>query len=110
VAIIVFLILDVLFIFIAIRFSPVIKVDDQYLYANKAKLPLKIISKATSLDARQTTKIRGVDADPKCFSATSPLINTAIRIDFEDVADPHTYWLLSTRKPEQLSKVLNQNV
>jgi len=110
VAIIVFLILDVLFIFIAIRFSPVIKVDDQYLYANKAKLPLKIISQATSLDARQTTKIRGVDADPKCFSATSPLINTAIRIDFEDVADPHTYWLLSTRKPEQLSKVLNQNV
>ena len=110
VAIIVFLILEVLFIFIAIRFSPVIKVDDQYLYANKAKLPLKIISQATSLDARQTTKIRGVDADPKCFSATSPLINTAIRIDFEDVADPHTYWLLSTRKPEQLSKVLNQNV
>jgi hypothetical protein len=110
VAIIVFLILDVLFIFIAIRFSPVIKVDDQYLYANKAKLPLKIISKATCLDARQTTKIRGVDADPKCFNATSPLINTAIRIDFEDVADPHTYWLLSTRKPEQLSKVLNQNV
>jgi len=110
VAIIVFLILDVLFVFIAIRFSPVIKVDDQYLYANKAKLPLKIISQATSLDARQTTKIRGVDADPKCFSATSPLINTAIRIDFEDVADPHTYWLLSTRKPEQLSKVLNQNV
>ena len=110
VAIIVFLILDVLFIYIAIRFSPVIKVDDQYLYANKAKLPLKIISQATSLNARQTTKIRGVDADPKCFSATSPLINTAIRIDFEDVADPHTYWLLSTRKPEQLSKVLNQNV
>ncbi len=110
VAIIVFLILDVLFIFIAIRFSPVIKVDDQYLYANKAKLPLKIISQATSLNARQTTKIRGVDADPKCFSATSPLINTAIRIDFEDVADPHTYWLLSTRKPEELSKVLNQNV
>jgi len=110
VAIIVFLILDVLFIFIAIKFSPVIKVDDQYLYANKAKLPLKIISQATSLNARQTTKIRGVDADPKCFSATSPLINTAIRIDFEDLADPHTYWLLSTRKPEQLSKVLNQNV
>jgi hypothetical protein len=110
VAIIVFLILDVLFIFIAIRFSPVIKVDDQYLYANKAKLPLKTISQATSLNARQTTKIRGVDADPKCFSATSPLINTAIRIDFEDLADPHTYWLLSTRKPEQLSKVLNQNV
>lgn len=110
VAIIVFIILDVLFIFIAIKFSPVIKVDDQYLYANKAKLPLKIISKATGLDARQTTKIRGVDADPKCFSATSPLINTAIRIDFEDMDDPHTYWLLSTRKPEQLSKVLNQKV
>ena len=110
VAIIVFIILDVQFIFIAIKFSPVIKVDDQYLYANKAKLPLKIISKATGLDARQTTKIRGVDADPKCFSATSPLINTAIRIDFEDISDPHTYWLLSTRKPEQLSKVLNQKV
>jgi len=107
---IVFVILVVIFIFVGYRFSPVIKVDSQFIYANKAKLPISIITKATPLSITETTKIRGINADPKCFSATSPLINTAIRIDFEDKDDPHTYWLLSTRKPEELSRVLEQKV
>ena len=109
VAIIAFFILLVLFVISGWKFSPIIKVDEQFLYANRAKLPLKIITKATPLNSRETTKIRGVAADPKCFSATSPLINTAIRIDFKDKDDPHTYWLLSTRKALELSKVLTPN-
>jgi hypothetical protein len=109
-AVIVFVILVLLFIFFGFKYSPVIKVDKEFLYANKAKLPLHIIKKATPLSVSETTKIRGVNADPKCFSATSPLINTSIRIDFEDKDDPHTYWLLSTRKPEELSRVLSQKL
>jgi hypothetical protein len=109
-AIIVFVILVLLFIFFGFKYSPVIKVDNEFLYANKAKLPLHIIKKAKPLSVSETTKIRGVNADPKCFSATSPLINTSIRIDFEDKGDPHTYWLLSTRKPEELSRVLSQKL
>jgi len=109
-AVIVFVVLVLLFIFFGIKYSPVIKVDNEFLYANKAKLPLHIIKKATPLSVSETTKIRGVNADPKCFSATSPLINTSIRIDFEDKDDPHTYWLLSTRKPEELSLVLSQKL
>ena len=92
--------------FLALRFSPVIKVDDTYLYVGRAKLPLKIITNASALSASETTKIRGINSDPKCFSATSPLINTAIRIDFSDTQDPHTYWLVSSRKAVELSKVL----
>jgi hypothetical protein len=110
IAAIVFAILLILFIFIGYKFSPVIKVDSEFIYANKTKLPLRIIKKATPLSVSETTKIRGINADPKCFSATSPLINTSIRIDFEDKDDPHTYWLLSTRKPEELSRVLSQKV
>jgi hypothetical protein len=109
-AVIVFVILVLLFIFFGFKYSPVIKVDNEFLYANKTKLPLHIIKKATPLSVSETTKIRGVNADPKCFSATSPLINTSIRIDFEDKDDPHTYWLLSTRKPEELSRVLSQKL
>ena len=110
IALIVFTILVILFIFIGYKFSPVIKVDSEFIYANKAKLPLRIINKATPLSVSETTKIRGINADPKCFSATSPLINTSIRIDFEDKDDPHTYWLLSTRKPGELSRVLSQKL
>jgi hypothetical protein len=109
-ALIVFVILVLFFILLSFKFSPVIKVDNEFLYSNKAKLPLHIIKKATPLSVSETTKIRGINADPKCFSATSPLINTSIRIDFEDKDDPHTYWLLSTRKPEELSRVLSQKL
>jgi len=105
-ALIAFSLLMILFVFLALRFSPVIKVDDTYLYVGRAKLPLKIITHASALSASETTKIRGVNSDLKCFSATSPLINTAIRIDFSDAQDPHTYWLVSSRKAAELSKVL----
>ena len=105
-ALITFILLMILFAFLALRFSPVIEVDDTYLYVGRAKLPLKIITNAAALSASETTKIRGINSDPKCFSATSPLINTAIRIDFLDAQDPHTYWLVSSRKPVELSKVL----
>ena len=110
IALIVFVFLVFVFIFLGFKFSPVIKVDNKFLYANKAKLPLRIINKATPMSISETTKIRGINADPKCFSATSPLINTSIRIDFKDKDDPHTYWLLSTRKPEELSRVLTQKL
>lgn len=110
VALFVFIVLFTFFLFLAFRFSPVIKVDERYLYANKAKLPIEIITKASPLTIAETTKIRGVNADPKCFSATSPLISTAIRIDFSDKKDPHSYWLLSTRKANKLSEVLSRNL
>lgn len=110
IAALVFILLVFVFIFLGYKFSPVIKVDSEFIYANKAKLPLAIINKATPLSISETAKIRGINADPKCFSATSPLINTSIRIDFDDKDDPHTYWLLSTRKPEELSRVLAQKV
>ena len=68
VAVIVFIFLVIVFIFLGYKFSPVIKVDSEFLYANKAKLPLRIINKATPMSISETTKIRGINADPKCFS------------------------------------------
>lgn len=107
VALFLFLALLVFFTFIGHKFSPIIKVDVNFLYANKAKLPLSIITKATPLSISETTKLRGVNSDPRAFSATSPLIRTAIKIDFSDKEDPHTYWIVSTRKAAALSQVLS---
>ena len=54
VAAIVFAILIILFIFIGYKFSPVIKVDSEFIYANKAKLPLRIIKGTTPLSVSET--------------------------------------------------------
>jgi len=109
VAIIFFLLLLSIATFSVFKFSTVIRVKDNKLFVNKANIPLNIITETKALNAKQTRRIRGVGADPKCFSATSPFIKTAVKIEFDDPKDPHPYWLISSKRPEELSQVIEKN-
>jgi uncharacterized protein YxeA len=105
-AIVLFVILLIIFILTAFFKVKLIKVDQEYLYVDKAKLPLKIITRATPMSVKDTSKLRGVAVDLKAFHVISPLVTTSIKIDFDDRQDPHSYWLVSTRKANELSTVL----
>ena len=105
-----FFILISVFLVSTLKFSPQIKVDEEYFYAGKAKLPLNIITKIQTLNAIETTELRGIKADLKSFHAVSPLISSSVKIEFNDIADPHTYWLVSTRKGPLLEQLLNKKL
>lgn len=106
IALIIFLTTATLLSLITYIFSPELRIDSDFFYAGKAKLPLKIIKDIQNLNAIETTQLRGIKSDPKAFHAISPLISTSIKIEFEDPADPHSYWLVSTRKGEKIKNVL----
>ncbi|MGA0082689.1 MAG: DUF3093 domain-containing protein [Candidatus Nanopelagicales bacterium] len=109
IAIIIFLLMSSILGIIAYVFSPVLKIDSEYFHAGKAKLPLKIITQIETLNSLETTQLRGVKSDLKSFHATSPLISTSIKIEFDDPTDPHSYWLVSTRKGQKIKDVLRMN-
>lgn len=109
VAFVIFAITTLILCFISYKFSPEIKIDSEFFYAGKAKLPLKIITQIEALNALETTQLRGVRTDLKAFHAISPLISTSIKIEFDDPTDPHSYWLVSTRKGSQIKNVLQQD-
>ncbi|MFM1826417.1 MAG: hypothetical protein RLZZ37_1052 [Actinomycetota bacterium] len=108
-AVAVFVIVSTILCLITYIFSPELKIDSQYFHAGKAKLPLKIITQIETLNALETTQLRGIRSDFKAFHAISPLISTAIKIEFDDPTDPHSYWLVSTRKGQKIKNVLQIN-
>ena len=55
-----------------------------------------------ALDGQTTARMLTRDADPRAYLLTRPYIKTAVRIDVADGADPHPYWLVSTRRPGEL--------
>ena len=57
----------------------------------------------TPLDAEQTRRARGPEADANAFLVLRPWVATAVRVEITDPADPTPYWLVSTREPQRFA-------
>jgi hypothetical protein len=82
-------------------------VGEEALGAGRARLEWRCCGPARPLDAAQTRRLHGVDADPRAYLLVRPYIPTAVRVNVHDPADPTPYWLLSSRHPERLAESIN---
>lgn len=62
----------------------------------------------TVLDVEQTQAILGAAADPSAFVVQRPWLSRVVRIDIQDPADPHPYWLIGTRHPLRLAHAIER--
>ncbi|QOR69114.1 DUF3093 domain-containing protein [Ruania alkalisoli] len=86
--------------------SPVVEVAGDTLRVDRARLPVELVSQVIELEGDELKHAmrRGLDARAHVrFRAWSP---TAVRIVFDDPDDPTSYWLVSTRRPAELSQAL----
>ena len=60
------------------------------------------------LDAPATRARLGVGADARAFVVGRPYLAQAVEVEVRDAADPHPYWLISTRHPSRLAAALDQ--
>ncbi len=58
------------------------------------------------LDAAATRDRLGVDADARAFVTQRPWLAECVVVTVEDAADPHPYWLISSRRPAQLAAAI----
>ena len=70
----------------------------------------RYIAGARALDADQTRRRAGVDADARAHLVLRPYVATAVEITLDDPADPVPYWLVSTRRPDALAAALERLV
>jgi hypothetical protein len=77
------------------------------LRAGRARIPLVHLGPAEALDAEQTKRVAGVDADARAYLLLRPYLKRSVRVTVTDPADPTPYWLVSTRHPERLAAVLS---
>jgi Protein of unknown function (DUF3093) len=76
------------------------------LRAGRAHISLSLCGRVETLDAEQTRRAGGSDADARAYLLLRPYIPTAVRVAIDDPNDPVPYWLLSTRRPERLAEAV----
>jgi hypothetical protein len=69
----------------------------------RARLEPPYVGKAVALDADQTRRRTGPDADARAYLVLRPYLRTAVEIAVDDGDDPAPYWLVSTRRPQALA-------
>jgi hypothetical protein len=87
--------------------SPVIEVTGSTLVAGKARLPLDVVAGAVASRGAQARAERGTGLDARAFLVIRGWIDPVVRVTLNDPQDPTPYWLVSTRRPEDLVAALS---
>lgn len=90
--------------------SPVVEVSGAVLRAGQARVPVAFLGEATALDVTTMRHELGPGLDARAYVCLRAWARTGVKIVLEDPADPTPYWLVSTRDPEGLVRVLAPSV
>lgn len=99
----------VLFLVIAgllLSSTAVIEVSESELKAGKALLPREFVGNVTSFREPEATVQRGTRLDARAWLLIRGWIHPVVKIEITDPSDPTPYWLISTRRPEELARAL----
>jgi hypothetical protein len=86
--------------------SLVISVSGKETRVGRATIEHAYVAGCRALDADQTRRRAGVEADARAHLVLRPYIKTAVEITLDDPDDPVPYWLVSTRHPQRLAAAL----
>jgi hypothetical protein len=86
----------------------VISVDAREIQIGRASIEHAYISSSQALTAEQARQRAGVEADARAHLVLRPYVKTAVEITLDDPDDPVPYWLVSTRRPQQLAAALRE--
>lgn len=95
------------FIAVIVNSSPVITVDQKVLTAKGATIETKFLGKAEVVPKEEIFREMGPQLDARAWLSIQASVKGLVKIQIEDPEDPTPYWLVSTRRPEVLSKLLN---
>lgn len=75
---------------------------ERWLHAGTAVLPASVVSKSLVVPESAHRNALGRQLDPAAFLVTHSWVRTMVLLVLDDPEDPTPYWLVSTRKPEEL--------
>jgi hypothetical protein len=86
--------------------TPTIEIADDQLHAGRARIPLEFIASAAGFRGADATAERGTRLDARAWLLLRGWIDPVVRIELDDPEDPTPYWLVSTRRPDELVAAL----
>jgi hypothetical protein len=74
--------------------------------AGRARIEATHLGTATALDAEETRRVAGPEADARAYLLLRPYLKRAVKVEITDPADPAPYWLVCTRHPDELAAAI----
>jgi Ca2+/Na+ antiporter len=93
-------------IYIAYAMRSTITFDGEELRIDRAHIESKYLGKVTILDSGAMRLLRTRDADPAAYLAIKFWAPTGIKIEVTDPRDPTPYWLITSKRGEELAALL----
>ncbi len=91
---------------VAVFSAPIIEVADGMLRAGTARIPLSFVGEVSVARKADARHARGPGLDARAHLVLRPDIDPIARIDLTDPDDPAPYWVVSTRRPEELAAAI----
>lgn len=83
-----------------------VRVTEQRVYAGRAQIEHQHISSIEALNKDQTRAALGANADARAFLVTKPYLSRCVKLCLNDARDPTPYWLIGSRRPDQLAQAI----
>lgn len=83
-----------------------VRVEAGVLHAGRAHIPVALLADPTPLDSEATRLLAGRDANARAYLLLRPYLKRSVRVEVTDPADPAPYWLISTRRPDELARAI----
>lgn len=87
-----------------------VSVDDRALTVGASRIEWAWVGGAKALDAAEARHRLGRGADARAHLAVRPYAPEAVEVTIADPADPHPYWLVSSRRATELADAINVRV
>jgi len=100
-----------LFIMIVAALSMTMKIEvtHESLIVDRAHIERRYLGDVIALDAKEMARVRGRDADPAAYLALRFWQPKGIQIFLNDDRDPTPYWLITSKRPNDLVAALQKN-
>lgn len=90
--------------------SPTVRLDDTSFAAGRASVPTRLLGDVAWARGEGARQERGPRLDARAFLLIRGWVDPVVRVALEDPDDPTPYWLVSTRRPEELAAALTAAV
>lgn len=100
------LVLLALTIYFYIFSSLAISIDESQLHVGRAHIDRRYIGEIETLSDEQMRFLRGPGIDPSAFLAIRFWVKGGVKIEVRDQRDPTPYWLVSSRRPIEITDLL----
>jgi hypothetical protein len=88
--------------------SPTLEVTERGFTAGRASLPARHVGSAAGFTREDATRERGPALDARAWLLIRGWVEGVVTVEVADDRDPVPYWLVSTRRPDELVSALER--